>query len=331
MPKPKIFITRAIAPEAIAKLTEVADVEVWPHEMPPPREVLLEHIKTSFGIITLLTDPIDASLIAAASQNLRVIAQMAVGFDNIDVTAASNRGIYIGHTPGVLTETTADFAWALMMAVGRRVVEGHHEVQQGIWRPWGPNVLTGQDIFGARLGLVGLGRIGQAVARRAIGFNMDILYHDLQRFPEAEKATGAQFVAFEELLERSDYVSLHTFMSPQNKFMMGQSEFACMKPNAIFINTARGGLVDPGALLWALQNRRIAGAGLDVFETEPIPMDHPLLKEPNLVMTPHIASASKQTRTRMALMAAENVLAAISGNRIPYCVNPEADSFSKGK
>jgi len=148
---------------------------------------------------------------------------------------------------------------------------------------------------------------------------------------EAEKATGAQFVAFEELLERSDYVSLHTFMSPQNKFMMGQSEFACMKPNAIFINTARGGLVDPGALLWALQNRRIAGAGLDVFETEPIPMDHPLLKEPNLVMTPHIASASKQTRTRMALMAAENVLAAISGNRIPYCVNPEADSFSKGK
>lgn len=209
------------------------------------------------------------------------------------------------------------------MAAARRVVEAHNEVQQSIWRPWGPDVLTGQDIFGATLGLVGFGRIGQAMAKRAQGFDMPILYHDLQRFPEAEKSLGAQFVSLEELLERADFVSLHTFMSPQNKFMMGKSQFGQMKPNAIFINTARGGLVDPDALLWAVRERKIAGAGLDVFETEPIPEGHPLLNEPSVIITPHIASASKNTRARMALMAAENIIAAIEGKRIPYCANPE--------
>ena len=323
MPKPRIFMTRAIAPAAIERLSTQTDLEVWPHEAPPPYEILIDRVQNATGIVSLLTDRIDADLIAAAGPDFKVIAQMAVGFDNIDVAAATARGIPVGHTPGVLTETTADFAWALLMAAARRVIEAHNEVQQGIWRPWGPDVLTGQDIFGATLGLVGFGRIGQAVAKRAQGFDMPILYHDLQRFPEAEKSLGAQFVSLEELLERADFVSLHTFMSPQNKYMMGKSQFEQMKPNAIFINTARGGLVDPDALLWAVRERKIAGAGLDVFETEPIPEGHPLLKEPSVIITPHIASASKNTRARMALMAAENIIAAIEGKRIPYCANPE--------
>ena len=323
MPKPRIFMTRAIAPAAIDSLSAQTDLEVWPHEAPPPYEILIDRVQNATGIVSLLTDRIDAGLIAAAGPDFRVIAQMAVGFDNIDVAAATARGIPVGHTPGVLTETTADFAWTLLMAAARRVVEAHNEVQQSIWRPWGPDVLTGQDIFGATLGLVGFGRIGQAMAKRAQGFDMPILYHDLQRFPEAEKSLGAQFVSLEELLERADFVSLHTFMSPQNKFMMGKSQFGQMKPNAIFINTARGGLVDPDALLWAVRERKIAGAGLDVFETEPIPEGHPLLNEPSVIITPHIASASKNTRARMALMAAENIIAAIEGKRIPYCANPE--------
>ncbi|HOD04750.1 MAG TPA: D-glycerate dehydrogenase [Anaerolineaceae bacterium] len=323
MPKPRIFMTRAIAPAAIDSLSAQTDLEVWPHEAPPPYEILIDRVQNATGIVSLLTDRIDAGLIAAAGPDFKVIAQMAVGFDNIDVAAATARGIPVGHTPGVLTETTADFAWALLMAAARRVIEAHNEVQQGIWRPWGPDVLTGQDIFRATLGLVGFGRIGQAVAKRAQGFDMPILYHDLQRFPEAEKSLGAQFVSLEELLERADFVSLHTFMSPQNKYMMGKSQFEQMKPNAIFINTARGGLVDPDALLWAVRERKIAGAGLDVFETEPIPEGHPLLKEPSVIITPHIASASKNTRARMALMAAENIIAAIKGKRIPYCANPE--------
>jgi len=323
MPKPRIFMTRAIAPAAIERLSAQTDLEVWPHEAPPPYEILIDRVQNATGIVSLLTDRIDAGLIAAAGPDFRVIAQMAVGFDNIDVAAATARGIPVGHTPGVLTETTADFAWTLLMATARRVVEAHNEVQQSIWRPWGPDVLTGQDIFGATLGLVGFGRIGQAMAKRAQGFDMPILYHDLQRFPEAEKSLGAQFVSLEELLERADFVSLHTFMSPQNKFMMGKSQFGQMKPNAIFINTARGGLVDPDALLWAVRERKIAGAGLDVFETEPIPEGHPLLNEPSVIITPHIASASKNTRARMALMAAENIIAAIEGKRIPYCANPE--------
>ena len=323
MPKPRIFMTRAIAPAAIERLSTQTDLEVWPHEAPPPYEILIDRVQNATGIVSLLTDRIDADLIAAAGPDFKVIAQMAVGFDNIDVAAATARGIPVGHTPGVLTETTADFAWALLMAAARRVIEAHNEVQQGIWRPWGPDVLTGQDIFGATLGLVGFGRIGQAMTKRAQGFDMPILYHDLQRFPEAEKSLGAQFVSLEELLERADFVSLHTFMSPQNKFMMGKSQFGQMKSNAIFINTARGGLVDPDALLWAVRERKIAGAGLDVFETEPIPEGHPLLNEPSVIITPHIASASKNTRARMALMAAENIIAAIEGKRIPYCANPE--------
>ena len=323
MPKPRIFMTRAMAPAAIDSLSAQTDLEVWPHEAPPPYEILIDRVQNATGIVSLLTDRIDAGLIAAAGPDFKVIAQMAVGFDNIDVAAATARGIPVGHTPGVLTETTADFAWALLMAAARRVVEAHNEVQQDIWRPWGPDVLTGQDIFRATLGLVGFGRIGQAVAKRAQGFDMSILYHDLQRFPEAEKSLGAQFVSLEELLERADFVSLHTFMSPQNKYMMGKSQFEQMKPNAIFINTARGGLVDPDALLWAVRERKIAGAGLDVFETEPIPEGHPLLNEPSVIITPHIASASKNTRARMALMAAENIIAAIEGKRIPYCANPE--------
>jgi len=316
-------MTRAIAPAAIERLSAQTDLEVWPHEAPPPYEILIDRVQNATGIVSLLTDRIDAGLIAAAGPDFRIIAQMAVGFDNIDVAAATARGIPVGHTPGVLTETTADFAWTLLMAAARRVVEAHNEVQQSIWRPWGPDVLTGQDIFGATLGLVGFGRIGQAMAKRAQGFDMPILYHDLQRFPEAEKSLGAQFVSLEELLERADFVSLHTFMSPQNKFMMGKSQFGQMKPNAIFINTARGGLVDPDALLWAVRERKMAGAGLDVFETEPIPEGHPLLNEPSVIITPHIASASKNTRARMALMAAENIIAAIEGKRIPYCANPE--------
>lgn len=322
MDKPTVFVTRMIHEPALEKIRAVAEVEVWPIESPPPKSVLLDRAGRVDGLLTLLTDPIDAEVIAATRGNLKVISQMAVGFDNIDILSATARRIPVGNTPGVLTETTADMAWALIMATARRIAEADRQVRQGIWPPWGPHVLTGSDVFGATLGIIGMGRIGQAVARRARGFNMRILYSDLQRFPTAENELGAIFCDLDTLLAEADFISLHSFLSAENYHLIGRQQFARMKPGAILVNTARGGLVDPVALIEALQNGQIAAAGLDVFEPEPIQPDNPLLQMENVVIAPHIASASKQTRLRMALMTAENLVAGLEGKRLPYCANP---------
>ncbi|TLN22408.1 D-glycerate dehydrogenase, partial [bacterium] len=307
---------------ALEKIHAVAEVEVWPIDAPPPKSVLIDRASRVDGLLTLLTDPVDAEVIAATHENLKVISQMAVGFDNIDVKSATAHKIPIGNTPGVLTETTADMAWALIMASARRIAEADRQVRQGIWRPWGPHVLTGTDVFGATLGIVGMGRIGQAVARRARGFDMRILYSDIQRYPEIEGELGATFVDLDQLLAEADFITLHSFLSPENYHMIGGPQFKKMKPGAILINTARGGLVDPQALIAALLEGRLSAAGLDVFEPEPIPADSPLLTMENVVIAPHIASASKQTRLRMAMMAVENLIAGLEGKRLPYCANP---------
>ncbi len=322
MNKPLVWLTRSIYEPALQKINEIADVEVWPAENPPPPDVILDKVQRVDGLLTMLTDPISATVIESAPR-LKVISQMAVGFDNIDINAATRCGIPVGHTPGVLTETTADFAWALLMAAARRVVEADHEVHQGIWRAWGPNVLTGVDVHGATLGIIGFGRIGKAIARRAVGFSMKVLYNDPKRDPTAEQELGVEYRDLDELLRESDFISLHTYYTPNLHHFINRQRFAQMKDGAIFINTARGGLVDHNALQWALETKKLAAAALDVFDPEPIPSNHPLLKFPNLIITPHIASASARTRQKMAFIAADNLIAGLRGERIPYCANPQ--------
>jgi glyoxylate reductase len=320
--KPRVWVTRDIFPEALAQLKTETEVEVWPQAYPPSKDILLTKVQGIHALLTMLTDPIDSEVISAAT-DLKVISQLAVGYDNIDIIAATRRGIPVGHTPGVLTETTADFAWALMMAAARRVGEAEREVRSGVWQPWGPDVLTGLDIYEKTLGIVGLGRIGKAMARRARGFDMDILYHSLARDLEAEDQLGLEFVTLERLLSQSDFVSLHLYYSPESRHLINRAAFEQMKPNAVLVNTARGAVVDPEALTWALQTRQIAAAGIDVFEPEPIPANHPLLQLQNVVITPHIASAGKETRQKMAQMCVKNILAGLQGAPIPYCANPQ--------
>ncbi len=319
MSQARIFITRRITAEAMRLMESVAEVVVWQGEDPPSYARLCEEASHSDGLLTMLTDRIDKALIEA-SPLLKVISQMAVGYDNIDLDAAKAHQIKVGHTPGVLTETTADLAWALLMATARRIVESDAEVRQGIWRAWGPFVLCGQDIHGATLGIIGMGRIGQAMARRANGFGMRILYHDLRPERAIESQTGAVFTPLNDLLTQSDFISLHTYLSPETFHMISAPQFDLMKPTAIIINTSRGAVVDSTALLDALTNGKIAAAGLDVFDPEPIPLDHPILKLKNVVVTPHIASASIHTRSIMAMMSAENIVAGLSGLPLPYSV-----------
>lgn len=325
MNKPRVWLTRSIYQPAIDKIAKVAEIEIWPAESPPPPEVILEKIKNIDGILTMLTDPIKSTMLDQAAR-LKVISQMAVGFDNIDIESATRCGIPVGHTPGVLTETTADFTWALLMAAARRVVEADREVHQGIWRAWGPDVLTGKDVYGATLGIIGFGRIGKAVARRAAAFSMKVLYYDHKREEQAEQELKAEYCDLDSLLSSSDFISLHTYYTPQIHHFINRQRFAQMKDGAIFINTARGGLVDPDALLWAIESKKLAAAALDVFDPEPIPADHPLLKHPNVIITPHIASASTLTRQKMALIAAENLIAGLRGERLLYCANPQVYS-----
>ena len=322
MQKQQVFITRRIAEKALALLENEVEMEIWEEETPPPYEILQEKIKNCDGLLTLLTDPIDADLIKSAS-NLKTISQMAVGFDNIDINTATELGIPVGNTPDALTETCADFTFALILSIARRIVESDKEVRQGIWRPWGPDVLVGEDVFNATLGIIGLGRIGQAVARRASGFNMKILYTGRSRHPEAEKELGATYVDLDTLLQESDFISIHTSLNDETRGMIGEKEFSKMKKNAILINTSRGGVIDSQALYTALKEKRITGAALDVYETEPIPDNTPILELDNLVITPHIASASVKTREKIAIMAAENLLAGLKGKTLPYCANPK--------
>ncbi|MFC1949851.1 2-hydroxyacid dehydrogenase [Chloroflexota bacterium] len=325
MSKPKVFVTRLIAREALDKIAGATEMEVWQEELPPPYEVLLEKARDAEGLLTLLTDNINASLIGK-SPKLKVISNMAVGYDNIDIEEATRCHIAVGNTPGVLTGTTADFAFTLLMAAARRIAEADRYTRQGRWQTWEPMTLLGQDIHNATLGIIGLGRIGAEIARRAGGFNMKVLYHDsIRRSREEEVRLGVEYVPeLKTLLARSDFISIHVPLTPETNHLIGNKEFALMKPTAVFINTSRGSVVDQKALYEALKAGKIFSAAIDVAETEPIAPDDPLLTLDNIIIAPHIASASVPTRTKMAMMAAENLLAGLRGELPPDCVNPEA-------
>ena len=322
MSKPKVFVTRTIPDKGLEVVRDFCQVDLWPDELPPTRAELLQHIRSVDGLLCLLTDKVDGAVMDEAGPQLKVISNHAVGFDNIDVPAATARKIPVGNTPDVLTDATADFAFALMMAVARRIPEAERYVHQGKWKTWGPKLLLGVDLKGATLGLVGFGRIGKAVARRALGFDMRVIYYD-----PGEKELYPDFratpVDFETLLGESDFISLHTPLTPDTRHLIDAEAFSKMKPNAVLINTARGPVVDPDALYEALKEHRIFGAGLDVTDPEPLPMDSPLLTLDNLVIVPHIASASKTSRDQMSWMAAQNLIAGLKGERLPNCVNPQ--------
>ena len=321
MSNDKVFVTRKMAPAALERLGQHCDMEVWDDFLPPDYALIREKAGELAGLLCLLTDRVDPPLMDAAP-NLKVISNMAVGFDNIDIDAASQRGIPVGNTPDVLTETTADFAFALLMAVARRIPEGRQYVQDGKWRTWHPTVLSGQDVFGATLGIIGSGRIGAAVAKRALGFNMRLLVNSLETEEEIRQL-GGEKVGLDELLAQSDFVSMHVPLTDETHHMISERELALMKPTAILVNTARGSVLDPKALYAALRDGEILAAGLDVTDPEPIPLDDPLLSLDNCVIVPHIASASVATRTKMAEMAVDNVIAGLRGERLPTPVNPE--------
>lgn len=324
MARPLVYLSRKIPDQALQIIAEACDYRIWDQEEPPvPRATLLAELQEADGAFVLLTDRVDAEFLAAGPR-LQVVANMAVGYDNVDVPACTARKVMVTNTPGVLTETTADLAWALLMATARRMVEAQKVIERGEWRTWSPMMLTGQDIYGATLGIIGAGRIGSAVARRARGFGMKLLYHNRSQNAELEAETGAQFSTFDDLLAESDFVITLVPLSAETRHLINEAALRKMKPNAILINAARGPVVDEKALYKALTEGWIWGAGLDVWEQEPIGADHPLLALPNMVALPHIGSASIATRTKMATMAAENLVAGVTGRRPPNLVNPES-------
>jgi lactate dehydrogenase-like 2-hydroxyacid dehydrogenase len=322
--KPKVFVSRRIPEDGIQPIKEATEAEIWVDDLPPPRADLLKAVAGCDGVVTLLTDRVDDEFLDAAGPQLKVVSNYAVGFDNVDVPACTARGVAVGNTPGVLTETTADLAFALLMAAARRLPEGDRYVRAGKWKTWGPLLLLGPDVHGATIGIVGFGRIGQAMARRAMGFGMTVVYHDVHRAEAAvEAAYGATFLPLEELLPRADFVSLHVNLTPQTKGLINAEKLSWMKKSAVLVNTSRGPVVDQRALADALRDGAIFAAALDVTDPEPIPTDDPLLSLDNCLVVPHIASASRATRSKMAEMAAANLLAGVRGERIPTPVNPE--------
>jgi len=326
MTKPKVFVTRLIPEKGLDRVEEFCEAVVWTEELPPPRQILLERVKGVDGILSLLTDTMDAEVMDAAGPGLKVISNYAVGFDNIDITAATNRGIPVGNTPGILTDTTADLAFALLMAAARRVVEGDRYTRAGKWKTWGPKLLLGLDIHEATLGLIGFGRIGKAMAKRALGFDMEVRYYDPINTDDPEaKSLRAQYADLDTVLQKSDFVSIHTPLIDETYHLISTEALRKMKPSAILINTARGPVVDQVALYQALKAGQISYAALDVTEPEPIPLDSPLLllELDNIIIVPHIASASRATRDKMAQMAVNNLLAGLEGKPLPTCVNPE--------
>ncbi|NLF97574.1 MAG: D-glycerate dehydrogenase [Candidatus Riflebacteria bacterium] len=323
MPKARIFVSREIPQAGRQLLEQHFAVEVWQQYAPPTRQQLIEKIAGCAGMVSLLSDKIDAEVLAAAPE-LKIIAQYAVGYDNIDVAEASRRGICVTNTPEVLTEASADFAFAQLMAVARRVVESDRYVRNGQWQvAWHPSMMLGYDIYGSTIGIVGAGRIGQAVARRARGFSMKILYFSSSAKPEFENETGARRVELEELLREADFVSLHVPLNDGTRGLINADRLARMKRTAFLINNSRGPVVDEKALYEALKSGQIAGAALDVFASEPTPADNPLLQLENVVVAPHISSASHATRARMAVMVAENLIAFFTGKRPANIINPE--------
>lgn len=321
MPKPRVLATRPLFPAAQQILNAHCEVDYWTNPERISREELLHRIKDKDALVCLLTEKVDLDLLTAAAK-LRIASNVAVGFDNIDVAACTRRGVIATNTPGVLDETTADFAWTLLMAVARRIIEGEELARGGNWKGWDLDQLVGTDVFGKTLGIVGFGRIGKAMARRAWGFNMKVLYSDAVRAPEAvERELRAEHRDLGDLLAHADFVSVHVPLLPETRRLFNADRLSKMKPTAFLINTSRGPVVDEGALVQALEARTIAGAALDVFEKEPA--IHPGLKRPNVVLAPHIASASIETRTKMACMAAQNVVAMFTGQRPPNMLNPE--------
>ncbi len=323
--RPRVFVSRIIPDEGLELIRAACDMDLWEDDLPPPRDQLLRRVAGVDGALTLLTDRVDDELLDAAGPQLKVVSNYAVGFDNIDVGACARRRIPVGNTPGVLTETTADLAWALLMAAARRVPEGVRYVHEGRWKTWGPLLLLGPDVHGATIGIVGFGRIGQAVARRAAGFGMRILYHDVQPLPDdVTGPLGATFLPLEELLAQSDFVSLHVNLSPLTRHLINTGTLSWMKPTAVLVNTSRGPVVDQVALADALRSGGIFAAALDVTDPEPIPMDDPLVGLDNCLLVPHIASASRATRSKMAEMAAANLIAGVRGETLPTQVPPPA-------
>jgi glyoxylate reductase len=320
--QPRVFATHAPSGAAGVALRERCEVESWPGPGPPPRQELAARLAEAEGLLCLLTDSVDAALLARAPR-LRAISTVSVGVDHVDLEAATARGIPVGHTPGVLTETTADLAFALLLASARRVAEADRWVRSGGWtRVWEPDLLLGADLHGATLGIVGLGAIGRAVARRARGFDMEVLAWSRRRHPLGDLEGHVAWAELPDLLRRSDFVSVHVALTHETRGLVDAAALAVMKPGAFLVNTARGGVIAEEALVAALRSGRLGGAGLDVFASEPLDPQSPLLTLPNVVVTPHIGSASQATRARMAALAVENLLAGLAGARMRHCANP---------
>ncbi|HNE03011.1 MAG TPA: D-glycerate dehydrogenase [Anaerolineales bacterium] len=318
--RPKVFVSRKIRDAGLNLVLEFCDAEVWDEEMPPTRDVLLEKVRGVDGYLSMLTDRVDAELLDTAGPQLKVVSNHAVGFDNVVVADATARGIPVGNTPGILTDATADIAFALLLASARRIVESEKYIRDGKWKTWHPSMLLGMDLAERTLGLVGFGRIGRAVAKRAVGFGMRILYYS----PNSEPEFGAiKMNSLDALLQESDFVSVHTPLNESTRHLVNADFLSKMKPNAVFVNTSRGPVVDQVALYDALKAKKIFAAGLDVTDPEPLPLDSPLLTLDNCVIVPHIGSASERTRDAMARLAAENLIAGLKGERLPHCINPE--------
>ncbi len=321
--RPKIYVTRQIPPPGLDILAEHCEVTVHSGEKPPSRDEMLRQIGGKDGLLCMLTDRVDAEIIEAASA-LRVVSSFSVGVDHIDVPEATRRGVYITYTPGVLTDATADLAFALMMAAARRIAEADQYVRSGGWKVgWSPTMLLGEGVYSKTLGIIGLGRIGEAVAERASGFRMNVLYHSRRRSPEKEKKLGVKFRQIDALLKESDFVSLHIPLTEETWHLIDRERLKMMKRNAVLINTARGQVVDENALAEALENHWIAGAGLDVFSAEPLPADSPFLRLRNVVLAPHIGSATNETRRRMSEISAKNLLSVLKGEEPPHLFNPD--------
>ncbi|MFP3984921.1 MAG: glyoxylate reductase [Candidatus Bathyarchaeia archaeon] len=329
MQKPKVYVTRELPERGLRVIKEQFDAEIWPEYAAPPKQVIIEKAAKADALVSLLSDEINAEIFGSAP-HLKIVSQLAVGFDNIDVKEATKRGIYVTNTPGVLTETTADFAWALLMAVARRVVEADKYVRTGNWKVgWHPMMFVGRDVCGATLGIIGLGRIGSAIAKRAKGFDMKVLYHDVVRRQDLEKELNIEYMEIEELLRKADYVTVNVPLLKDTYHLMDEKRLKLMKKTAILVNNARGPVIDEKALYKALKEGWIAGAGLDVFEQEPTPASNPLLTLDNVVAAPHISSASYETRSKMAEMVAENLVAFFKGKTPPNLVNKEVVSVKK--
>jgi glyoxylate reductase len=319
----RVFVARRIPAAGLDRSAAACQAEIWEQPLPPPRDVLLEKVAGCHGVVTLLTDTVDAQLMDAAGSQLRVISNFAVGYNNIDIAEATRRDIRVGNTPDVLTEATADMAFALLISAARRIVEGQRYVHDGRWKTWEPLGHIGQDLSGKTIGIVGMGRIGFALARRCFGgWQMRVLYHDRQPCERADRELAARQVDFQTLLAESDFVSVHTDLNDATRGMFDAAAFARMKPSAVFVNTARGPIHNQRDLYYALRDGRIFAAGLDVTDPEPPDADDPLLRLPNCVVAPHIASATVSSRSGMAEIAADNLLAGLRGAPLRCWVNP---------